>query len=124
MNLINESVGDYRPEQWDILDHVQEHDRGLNKLRLQTAFGAINRQRAALRAVIAAVDRAEERSARPEGALQRLYLRDGLVDAHTSCTRALQQLSEASGQNVVVYADPLPDPLGYDDGGDQPGLPF
>lgn len=108
MNLINESAGDYRPSDWTVLDYLSKHEKALNKLRLQTIFGALNRQRGSLRAVIAAYDRGQGETLSPEEELHRTYLRDAMVGAYYNTEAALCGLAEASGGAFMVNRQPLP----------------
>lgn len=109
MNLINENAGDHRPNEWDAISYMPEHERGLNRLRLQTVFGALNRQRAALRLAVAAMDRFEHGGMTPEEALHAFYLRDGLVGAYQGCEAALASLCDAAGDDTMIERQDLPD---------------
>lgn len=109
MNLINETAGDHRPIDWNVIEYMAEHERGLNKLRLQTAFGALNRQRSALRAALAALDRGSEAAMSPEEQLHKVYLRDGLVGAYSALESALASLCDAAGYDTMIDRQPLPE---------------
>lgn len=124
MSLIKESAGDYRPTEWSVLDYMLKHERALNKLRLQTAFGALNRQRGALRAAIAAYDRGQEDTLSPEEELQRVYLRDAMVGAYYNTEAALCGLAEASGGSFAVERQPLPRERGAAEVPESLTLPF
>lgn len=109
MSLVNESAGDHRPLDWNAIEYMPEHERGLNKLRLQTVFGSLNRQRAALRMALAAMDRHQEEGLDPTEALHKLYLRDGLVGAYYAVESALASLCDAAGYDTMIERQPLPD---------------
>lgn len=125
MNLINEFSGDHRPVDWNVIEYMADHERGLNKLRLQTVFGSLNRQRSQLRMALAALDRGSEAGKGPEELLHKVYLRDGLVGAYCAVESALASLCDAAGYDTMIERHPLPDQGGFTESPDsQAELPF
>lgn len=125
MNLVSETAGDHRPVDWSVIEYMAEHERGLNKLRLQTVFGALNRQRSALRMALAALDRGSEAGMTPEQQLHKVYLRDGLVGAYSCLENALASLCDAAGYDTMIDRQPLPDQGGLEPApSSQRALPF
>ena len=114
MNLINENAGDHRPIDWNVIEYMAEHERGLNKLRLQTVFGVLNRQRSQLRMALAALDRGDEAGMSPEEHLHKVYLRDGLVGAYTALESSLASLCDAAGYDTMIDRQPLPELGGFE----------